>query len=269
MGVRPEWSNRWNELLLPSRADLRIFREWKKARDIEEAQAAQKEKVDAIEASQSWWKRCKVQAAKVYAANAEANKKAEAEGEKLADIMCDRWEAEGYTPRLLVMYAAFMKERRAAKEKAREVDAGGTRTDTASASTGKLRHAYSTMRVRRSSRRVVPSACPTAAGAPAPSAAPSARLVAPTPSAPSEAIGGEGGRGGVLAECQHVYIACICPITAEIMTDPVSTLDGFTYERAAITEWLRTNDTSPFTGVKLESKMLIPNSTVRCLLQHV
>ena len=54
MGVRPEWSNRWNELLLPSRADLRIFREWKKARDIEEAQAAQKEKVDTKEASQSW-----------------------------------------------------------------------------------------------------------------------------------------------------------------------------------------------------------------------
>ena len=24
------------------------------------------------------------------------------------------------------------------------------------------------------------------------------------------------------------------------MTDPVTTLDGFTYERAAITEWLRT-----------------------------
>ena len=31
-----------------------------------------------------------------------------------------------------------------------------------------------------------------------------------------------------------------CPITSEIMTDPVSTEDGFTYERAAITEWLRT-----------------------------
>tara|TARA_B100000795_G_scaffold3320_1_gene2269 strand:- start:332 stop:469 length:138 start_codon:yes stop_codon:yes gene_type:complete len=27
-----------------------------------------------------------------------------------------------------------------------------------------------------------------------------------------------------------------CPITAEIMTDPVNTLDGFTYERTAITE---------------------------------
>ena len=122
--------------------------------------------------------------------------------------------------------------------------------------TGHLRHAFSSVRVRMSSCRVVgPSACTAAV---APSAAP-----------PSEAIGGEGGRGGVLAECQHVYIACICPITAEIMSDPVSTMDGFTYERAAITEWLRTNDTSPFTGAKLESKMLIPNLTVRCLLQHV
>ena len=132
------------------------------------------------------------------------------------------------------------------------VDSGGTRTDTW---TGHLRNAYSSVHVRISSRRVGPSARTAAV---APSAAP-----------PSEAIGGEGGRGGVLAECQHVYVACMCPITAEIMTDPVSTLDGFTYERAAITEWLRTNDTSQFTGAKLESKMLIPNLTVRCLLQHV
>ena len=124
------------------------------------------------------------------------------------------------------------------------VDSGGTRADTW---TGHLRHAYSSVHVRTSSRRVGSSACTAAV---APSAAP-----------PSEAIGGEGGRGGVLAECQHVFIACICPITAEIMTDPVSTMDGFTYERAAITEWLRTNDTSPFTGAKLESKMLCSSPT--------
>jgi hypothetical protein len=60
----------------------------------------------------------------------------------------------------------------------------------------------------------------------------------------------------------------MCPITAEIMTDPVCTLDGFTYERTAITEWLRTNDTSPATGARLESKRLIPNITVRCLLRY-
>ena len=61
----------------------------------------------------------------------------------------------------------------------------------------------------------------------------------------------------------------LCPITAEIMTDPVCTLDGFTYERKAITEWLRTNDTSPATGARLESKNVIPNITVRCLLRRL
>ena len=59
----------------------------------------------------------------------------------------------------------------------------------------------------------------------------------------------------------------ICPITSDIMTDPVATMDGFTYERAAITEWLRTKDTSPKTGSKLESKALIPNHLVRSLLR--
>ena len=59
----------------------------------------------------------------------------------------------------------------------------------------------------------------------------------------------------------------ICPITAEIMTDPVSTSDGFTYERAAITEWLRTKETSPKTGVKLESKALIPNHSLRSVIR--
>jgi hypothetical protein len=59
----------------------------------------------------------------------------------------------------------------------------------------------------------------------------------------------------------------ICPITSEIMTDPVSTSDGFTHERAAITEWLRTKDTSPKTGATPESKTLIPNHLVRSLLR--
>ena len=65
-----------------------------------------------------------------------------------------------------------------------------------------------------------------------------------------------------------VLDAYVCPITADIMTDPVCTSDGFTYERRAIVEWLRTKNTSPSTGAKLESKKLIPNITVRCLLQH-
>ena len=59
----------------------------------------------------------------------------------------------------------------------------------------------------------------------------------------------------------------ICPITAEIMTDPVSTLDGFTYERTAITEWLLTKDTSPLTGATLESKTLVPNLSLRNMIR--
>ena len=59
----------------------------------------------------------------------------------------------------------------------------------------------------------------------------------------------------------------ICPITAEVMTDPVTTADGFTYERTAITEWLRTKDTSPFTGATLETKLLIPNLSLRSMIR--
>ena len=50
------------------------------------------------------------------------------------------------------------------------------------------------------------------------------------------------------------------------MTDPVSTMDGFTYERTAITEWLRTKDTSPLTGAALESKTLVPNLSLRSII---
>ena len=59
----------------------------------------------------------------------------------------------------------------------------------------------------------------------------------------------------------------VCPITAEIMTDPVSTADGFSYERTAITEWLRTKDTSPVTGATLESKLLFPNYSLRNIIR--
>ena len=120
--------------------------------------------------------------------------------------------------------------------------------------TGNLRRAFSSVLARRS-RRVAPSAHTAA------SEATGACLKR------EGTMGGSGRAAGVAAA--KVLKEYMCPITADIMTDPVSTLDGFTYERTAITEWLRTNDTSPSTGAKLESKRLIPNVTVRCLLQHL
>ena len=45
-----------------------------------------------------------------------------------------------------------------------------------------------------------------------------------------------------------------CPITGEVMTDPVSTADMQTYERVAIEDWFRRgNETSPSTGADLRN----------------
>ena len=61
----------------------------------------------------------------------------------------------------------------------------------------------------------------------------------------------------------------LCPITTELMRDPVSTVDGLTYERSAIETWLATHDTSPLTGKVLESSMLIPCVLVRSQIREL
>ena len=43
--------------------------------------------------------------------------------------------------------------------------------------------------------------------------------------------------------------------------------DGHTYERSAIEQWLKTHNTSPTTGLELESKRLVPNYSLRSLIQ--
>jgi hypothetical protein len=57
-------------------------------------------------------------------------------------------------------------------------------------------------------------------------------------------------------EVPHHYC---CPILQEIMTDPVKTIDGFTYERNAIQTWFNVRVTSPLTGLPLASTTLVPN----------
>ncbi len=55
----------------------------------------------------------------------------------------------------------------------------------------------------------------------------------------------------------------LCPITSEVMVDPVSDPDGNTYERRAITEWLTRNPTSPITRAPLRTDQLVPNRALR------
>jgi hypothetical protein len=55
----------------------------------------------------------------------------------------------------------------------------------------------------------------------------------------------------------------ICPISLEIMQDPVICCDGNTYERREITHWLSNHDTSPKTNLPLTNKVLIPNQAIK------
>lgn len=60
-----------------------------------------------------------------------------------------------------------------------------------------------------------------------------------------------------------------CPITREVMTDPVETSTGQTFERSAIEKWLASGTNScPLTGLPLETSMLRPNKTLRLSIEE-
>ena len=47
-----------------------------------------------------------------------------------------------------------------------------------------------------------------------------------------------------------------CPITMELIVDPVLATDGRLYEREAIEKWLQTNRTSPVTNEPMEQQLI-------------
>jgi hypothetical protein len=55
----------------------------------------------------------------------------------------------------------------------------------------------------------------------------------------------------------------VCPITQELMVDPVVIADGHTYERSAIETWMQRKAASPMTGASLDCNMIFPNHTLR------
>lgn len=59
-----------------------------------------------------------------------------------------------------------------------------------------------------------------------------------------------------------------CPISLELMTDPVTVSTGQTYNRASILKWLKDgNMTCPITGERLISTELFPNTALKKLIQ--
>ncbi|EOD18362.1 hypothetical protein EMIHUDRAFT_196574 [Emiliania huxleyi CCMP1516] len=60
----------------------------------------------------------------------------------------------------------------------------------------------------------------------------------------------------------------ICPITTEVMAEPVMAADGHSYERRQIERWLTTKSTSPLTGGELEHLFLTPNHSLRRMIRE-
>jgi E3 ubiquitin-protein ligase RGLG len=71
-----------------------------------------------------------------------------------------------------------------------------------------------------------------------------------------------------LAPGTEIDALFICPITQDIMSDPVIASDGFTYDRPAIVQWLTNKRTSPMTGAALASNQLIPNHALRSSIRE-
>jgi tetratricopeptide (TPR) repeat protein len=59
----------------------------------------------------------------------------------------------------------------------------------------------------------------------------------------------------------------LCPISLEIMEDPVMTVDGSSYERASIEAWFQKTDRDPLTNEIVTSKALTPNKALKSAIQ--
>lgn len=62
----------------------------------------------------------------------------------------------------------------------------------------------------------------------------------------------------------------LCPITLQVMADPVVAADGHSYERSAISEYLngKNNQRSPLTGAPLNNKDLFENHALRTMIME-
>ena len=60
----------------------------------------------------------------------------------------------------------------------------------------------------------------------------------------------------------------LCPISHDLMVDPVICSDGQSYERGSISNWLTSHATSPVTNLELPNLGLVPNHALRNAIQE-
>jgi hypothetical protein len=69
-------------------------------------------------------------------------------------------------------------------------------------------------------------------------------------------------------ECNGVPEEFLCPITMEVMKDPVIASDGYSYERDSILAWLAEGkQTSPMTNLPLSNASLTSNRQLKMLIE--
>lgn len=75
--------------------------------------------------------------------------------------------------------------------------------------------------------------------------------------------------------CNMEILSCInpedfrCPISLELMLDPVTVTTGQTYDRSSIEKWFKAGNTiCPKTGEKLKNTGLVPNTAFRKVIQQ-
>ena len=59
----------------------------------------------------------------------------------------------------------------------------------------------------------------------------------------------------------------LCPISYQLMTDPVITPYGISYDRKSIEKWLKVNKIDPIAHKKLDKNMLIPNYALKSIIE--
>mmetsp|Transcript_60572 Transcript_60572/g.180116 ORF Transcript_60572/g.180116 Transcript_60572/m.180116 type:complete len:258 (+) Transcript_60572:1943-2716(+) len=60
----------------------------------------------------------------------------------------------------------------------------------------------------------------------------------------------------------------VCPITFQLMVDPVVAADGHTYERSAVEDWLKTHNRSPKCNTPLDHKLVVPNHLIHLQIRE-
>lgn len=77
---------------------------------------------------------------------------------------------------------------------------------------------------------------------------------------------GAGAQGSISKQLLSQFL---CPLSQEVMIDPVIAADGYTYNRSSIEQWMQVRNTSPITGQPLASQTLTSNYALRTALAEL